>query len=142
VVRVCVGKGPFGGHVRASSARPPTILFGQKGIIILRSCPPCQRRHRLAIVPGETKDECGRQTGDYRRDEEALVAIRAVKAAADAAATALVAAVPAVTPKVTPTKAPVPVKKGGLTEAGRKALSIAMKKRWAAKKKAAKGKAA
>jgi hypothetical protein len=37
----------------------------------------------------------------------------------------------------------VPVKKRVLTEAGRKALSIAMKKRWAAKKKAAaKGKAA
>jgi hypothetical protein len=35
------------------------------------------------------------------------------------------------------------VKKGGLTAAGRKALSIAMKKRWVAKKKAAaKGKAA
>jgi hypothetical protein len=37
----------------------------------------------------------------------------------------------------------MPVKRGTLTEAGRKALSIAMKKRWAAKKKAAvKGKAA
>jgi hypothetical protein len=35
-----------------------------------------------------------------------------------------------------------PVKKGGLTAAGRKALSIAMKKRWAKKKAAAKGKAA
>ena len=67
----------------------------------------------------------------------------AVKAAkAVAAAPAPVAAAPAATPKATPAKAPVPVK-GGLTEAGRKALSIAMKKRWAAKKKAAaKGKAA
>jgi colicin import membrane protein len=66
-------------------------------------------------------------------------AIRAAKAAAAAAASAPVAA----TPKATPAKAPVPVKKGTLTEAGRKALSIAMKKRWAAKKKAAaKGKAA
>jgi hypothetical protein len=37
--------------------------------------------------------------------------------------------------KTAPAKAPV--KKGGLTEAGRKALSLAMKKRWAAKKKAA-----
>ena len=45
--------------------------------------------------------------------------------------------------KTGPAKAPVPAKKGGLTAAGRKALSIAMKKRWAAKKKAvAKGKAA
>jgi hypothetical protein len=64
-------------------------------------------------------------------------AIRAAKASADAAAAALVAAVPAATPKVATTKAPVPEKKGGLTAAGRKALSIAMKKRWAAKKKAA-----
>jgi len=36
-----------------------------------------------------------------------------------------------------PAKALVPIKKGTLTEAGRNALSIAMKKRWAAKKKAA-----
>jgi hypothetical protein len=64
-------------------------------------------------------------------------AIRAAKAAA--AAPAPVAA----TSKAAPAKAPVAVKKGGLTEAGRKALSIAMKKRWAAKRKAAvKGKAA
>jgi hypothetical protein len=63
----------------------------------------------------------------------------AVKAAKAAAAAALVAA----RPKAAPAKAPGPVKKGGLTAAGRKALSIAMKKRWAAKKKAAaKGKAA
>ncbi len=58
-------------------------------------------------------------------------AIKAAKAAA--AAQVPVAA----TPEATPAKAPVPVKKGTLTEAGRKALSIAMKKRWAAKKKAA-----
>jgi hypothetical protein len=57
-------------------------------------------------------------------------AIKAAKAAAEAPAP--VAATPAA-----PTKAPVPVKKRILTEAGRKALSIAMKKRWAAKKKAA-----
>jgi hypothetical protein len=64
-------------------------------------------------------------------------AVKAAKAAA--AAPALVAT----TPKAAPAKAPVPAKKGGLTEAGRKALSVAMKKRWAAKKKAAaKGKAA
>jgi hypothetical protein len=57
----------------------------------------------------------------------------AIKAAKAAAAPAPVAAAP----KAAPAKAPVPVKKGGLTAAGRKALSIAMKKRWAAKKKAA-----
>jgi hypothetical protein len=42
-------------------------------------------------------------------------------------------------PKTAPAKAPVQVKKGGLTEARRKGLSIAMRKRWAAKKKVAKG---
>ena len=45
-------------------------------------------------------------------------------------------------PKAAPAKVPVALRKGGLTTAGRKALSIAMKKGWAAKKKAAaKGKA-
>jgi hypothetical protein len=58
-------------------------------------------------------------------------AIRAAKVAA--AAPAPVAAAP----KAAPAKAAVPVKKGGLTAAGRKALSLAMKKRWAARKKAA-----
>jgi hypothetical protein len=57
----------------------------------------------------------------------------AINAAKAAAAPAWVAA----TAKAAPAKAPAAVKKGGLTEAGRKALSIAMKKRWAAKKKAA-----
>jgi hypothetical protein len=56
----------------------------------------------------------------------------AIKAAKAAAAPAPVAAAP----KATSAKAPVPVKKGGLTAAGRKALSIATKKRWATKKKA------
>src|ERR1700733_15013699 len=42
----------------------------------------------------------------------------------------------AVTPKAAPAKPPVVVKKGKLTEAGRKALSIAMKKRWQAKRAA------
>jgi hypothetical protein len=65
-------------------------------------------------------------------------AIRTAKAAA--AAPASVAAVPAATPKVAPAKTSAPHKQGGLTAAGRKALSIAMKKRWAAKKKVAKGK--
>jgi hypothetical protein len=64
-------------------------------------------------------------------------AIKTAKAAAP------VAAVPAVAPEAAPAKTSVPVKKRVLTEAGRKALSIAMKKRWAAKNKAAsKGKMA
>jgi hypothetical protein len=64
-------------------------------------------------------------------------AVKAAKAAAAAPASV------AVTPKAAHAKAPVAVKKGGLTAAGRKALSIAMKTRWAVKKKAAaKGKAA
>jgi hypothetical protein len=63
-------------------------------------------------------------------------AIKAAKAAAEAPAPV------ATTPTAMPAKARVPAKKGGLTDAGRKALSIAMKKRWAAKKRAAaKGKA-
>jgi hypothetical protein len=45
------------------------------------------------------------------------------------------AAIKKTTAKAAPANARV--KKGSLTEAGRKALSIAMKKRWAAKKKAA-----
>jgi hypothetical protein len=65
--------------------------------------------------------------------EKRSAAIKAAKAAAEAP----VAAVPAATPKAAPAKTPAPVKKGALTDVGRKALSIAMKKRWAAKKKAA-----
>jgi hypothetical protein len=64
----------------------------------------------------------------------AIKAAKAVAAAPDPVAA---------TPNAAPNKAPAPVKKGGLTAAGRKALSIAMKKRSAARKKAAeKGKAA
>jgi hypothetical protein len=58
-------------------------------------------------------------------------AIKAAKAAAEAPAPV------AATPEAASAKTPAPVKKRALTEAGRKALSIAMKKRWAAKKKAA-----
>jgi hypothetical protein len=61
----------------------------------------------------------------------------ALKAAKAAAAAPAPVVVPVAAPKAMPAKAPVAVKKGGLTAAGRKALSIAMKKRWAAKKKAA-----
>jgi hypothetical protein len=57
-------------------------------------------------------------------------AIRAAKA------TAVAPAPVAATPKAAPAKTSVPAKKGGLTTAGRKALSIAMKKRWAKKKAA------
>jgi hypothetical protein len=64
-----------------------------------------------------------------------LAAIKAAKAAAAATASVAVAL------KAAPAKISVPVRKGGLTAAGRKALSIAMKKRWAAKKKVAKGRA-
>ena len=64
-------------------------------------------------------------------------------AAVKAAKAASAAAVPvAARPKAEPAKTSVPVKKGGLTAAGRKALSIAMKKRWTKKKAAAKRKAA
>jgi hypothetical protein len=63
-------------------------------------------------------------------------AVKAAKAAAAAPAPVAEA------PKVTPAKTSVPVKKGALTAAGRKALSIAMKKRWAKKKAATKRKAA
>jgi hypothetical protein len=67
-------------------------------------------------------------------------AIKAAKAAAEAPTA--VAAVSAAAPKAAPARASAPVKKGGLTEAGRKALSIAMKKRWAKKKAAGKRQAA
>jgi hypothetical protein len=77
----------------------------------------------------------GRKAGGNK--ERWAAAIKSAKAAAAGPAPV------AVTPKATLAKSPVPVKKGGLTDAGRKALSIAMKKRWAAKKKAAaKGKTA
>jgi len=64
--------------------------------------------------------------------EKRWAAIRAAKAASAAPAPAPVADV---TPKAAPAKAPVPVKKGGLTAAGRKVLSIAMKKRWGRKRR-------
>jgi hypothetical protein len=67
--------------------------------------------------------------------------INAAKAAAATAVPAAPSKAPvAVKKKAAPAKAAV--KRGGITEAGRKALSIAMKKRWAAKKKAAANKAA
>jgi hypothetical protein len=62
-------------------------------------------------------------------------AINAAKAAVETPAPVPVPI--AATPKAAPKKAPAPGRKGGLTAAGRKALSLAMKKRWAAKKKAA-----
>jgi hypothetical protein len=60
----------------------------------------------------------------------------AIKAAKAAGAAPAPDPVPAIA-KAAQVKALAPVRKGNLTEAGRKALSIAMKKRWAAKKRAA-----
>jgi hypothetical protein len=67
-------------------------------------------------------------------------AIKAAKVAA--VAPAPVAAVPAARPKAAPAKTSAPIKKGGLTEAGRKALSIAMKKNdgWRRRERRPKGK--
>jgi hypothetical protein len=108
-------------------AVPPSVEQDSKPPATVGPSTPAKRKMsaagRLAIIAATKKR---------------WAAIKAAKAAAEAPAPAPVAA----TPKGVPTKAPMPVKKGGLTEAGRKALSIAMKKRWATKKKAAaKGKA-
>jgi hypothetical protein len=117
-----------------SSASPePAIAPVQPGA---EAAPAPKKKRKLSAV--------GR-----RRIVEATKARWAKINAARAAAAAPIPA----TPKATPTKATVavkkkaapakaPVKKGGLTEAGRKALSLAMKERWAAKKKAAAKKAA
>jgi len=111
-------------------AAPPSVEPDSKPPETVGPTAPAKRKvsaaGRRAIVAGTKKR---------------WAAIKAAKAAAAAAPAP--AHVAAVTPKAVPAKAPVAVKRGGLTEAGRKALSIAMKKRWAAKKKAAaKGKAA
>jgi hypothetical protein len=90
----------------------------------------------VPAVPAKRKMSAAGRRAIIAGTKKRWAAIKAAKAAA--AAPAPVAA----TPKAAPAKTPAPVKKGGLTEAGRKALSIAMKKRWAAKKKAVKGKAA
>jgi hypothetical protein len=87
-------------------------------------------------VPSKRKMSAAGRRAIIAATKKRWAAIRAAKAAAQAPV-----AVPA-TPKAALAKSPVPVKKGGLTAAGRKALSIAMKKRWAAKRKAAKRKAA
>ena len=103
-------------------ALPPSIEQDSESSASVDPTTPAKRKMsaagRRAIIAGTKKR---------------WAAIRAAKAAADTA----VAAVPAATPKVATTKAPVPVKKGDITAGGRKALSVAMKKRWAAKKKAA-----
>jgi hypothetical protein len=100
-----------------SDSKPPTMVS------------PTARVKRKMSVAGRRAIIAG--------TKKRWAAIKAAKAAAAAPAPAAAA------PKATPIKALVPVRKGGLTEAGRKALSIAMKKRWAAKKRAAaKGKAA
>ena len=107
-------------------AVPPSVEQDSKPPASVAPTVPVKRKMsaagRRAIIAGTKKP---------------WAAIKGAKAAA--AAPAPVAA----TPKAAPAKPAVPVKKGSLTAAGRKTLSIAMKKRWAAKKKAAaKGKAA
>jgi hypothetical protein len=86
-------------------------------------------------APVKRKMSAAGRRGIIAGTKKRWAAIRAAKAAAAAPATV------AATPKAAPPKVP-PVKKGGLTAAGRKALSIAMKKRWAKKKAAGKRKAA
>jgi hypothetical protein len=88
-------------------------------------------------VPAKRKMSAAGRRAIIVATKKRWAAIRAAKAAATAPAPVAAA------PKAAPAKAWAPVKKGGLTAAGRKALSIAMKKRWATKKKAAaKGKPA
>jgi hypothetical protein len=90
-----------------------------------------------STAPAKRKMSAAGRRAIIAATKKRWAAIRAAKAAAEAPAPV------AATPKAAPAKAPAPVKKSGLTAAGRKALSIAMKKRWAKKKKAAaKGKAA
>jgi hypothetical protein len=91
------------------------------------------------IPPAKRKMSAAGRRAIIAAAKKRWAAIKAAKGAAEAPVP--VAAVAAAPPKASPATAPV--KKGGLTAAGRKALSIAMKKRWAAKKKApTKGKAA
>jgi hypothetical protein len=87
-------------------------------------------------VPAKRKMSAAGRRAIIAGTKKRWAAISAAKAAA--AAPAPVAA----TPKVARVKAPVPVTKGGLTAAGRKALSIAMKKRWVKRRAIAKRKAA
>src|ERR1700722_13635640 len=89
----------------------PTVEQDSKTTEAVVSAAPAKRKMsaagRRAIIAGTKKR---------------WAAIKAAKAAAEAPAPVAAA------PKAAPAKAPAPVKKGGLTEAGRKALSIAMKK--------------
>jgi hypothetical protein len=87
-------------------------------------------------VPVKRKMSAAGRRAIIAATKKRWAAIRAAKAAA--APPAPVAAAP----KTASAKTSALAKKGGLTEAGRKALSIAMKKRWAKKKAAAKVKAA
>lgn len=87
-------------------------------------------------VPANRKMSAAGRRAIIAATKKRWAAIRAAKAAAAAPAPVAVA------PKAAPTKAPVQVKKRVLTAAGRKALSIAMEKRWAKKKAGATRKAA
>lgn len=92
------------------------------------STPPATVSH---TAPATRKMSAAGRRAIVAATKKRWAAIRAAKAAAEAPAPVAAA------PKAARARTSVPVKKGGLTAAGRKALSIAMKKRWAAKKKAA-----
>jgi hypothetical protein len=103
---------------------------GRKAVL-----PPVEQNPVSASVvptaPAKRKMSAAGRRAIIAGTKKRWAAVKAAKAAASVP-------VPVVaSPKTAPIKAPVPVRSGGLTEAGRKALSIAMKKRWAAKKKAA-----
>src|SRR5271168_3300700 len=87
---------------------------------------------RKAVLPSVEQDskpeETVSPTAPVKRKmsaagRRAIIAGAKKRSAAIKAAKAAAAAPVAATPKAAPAKAPVPVKKGGLTEAGRKALS-------------------
>jgi hypothetical protein len=102
-----------------------------------KAVPPPVEQDPTPPAPARRKMSLAGRRAIIAATKKRWAAIKAAKAAAETPAPVVTA------PRVAPKKAPTPVKKGGLTEAGRKALSIAMKKRWALKKKAsAKGKAA
>jgi hypothetical protein len=97
--------------------------------------PPVEQDSKAPASAGPTAPAKRKLSAAGRR---AIIAGAKKRWAAIRAAKAAVApAHLAVPPNAAPGKAPGRVKKGGLTAAGRKALSIAMKKRWEVRKKAA-----
>jgi hypothetical protein len=95
--------------------------------------PPVEQNSKTqpAAAPAKRKLSAAGRQAIIAGTKKRWAAIKAGKSVAEAPAPV------AATPKAAPAKAPVSVKKGGLTDAGRKALSIAMKKRWEARKKVA-----